>query len=297
MFSANTGRLGKWTEQFTRWKDRALLSPLPAVEWGRRERALAELFRFAPASMPGLRRLIEAFETDEELKAPQFEKLAPLAFGDPVLLEEGHLLQTLEKHFPDERTRTWLATCALWPELHYDLTLWLGHWLAQESGQPVATMTRLGDLLRLPWFATGEMPDPVRAVLLDWLRHHNPGLESRLRTALHALLEENAPPDDSAAWDDFSMRVAFNEWLITTDPQRKKELEDRIAKWIDDNNNPDFIVIRELQGKPGPFDSILPDSWKKRLYKGRLRTGFAAKCGKMHCVLSLPILVVAGLGL
>ena len=134
LFSATTGRLNKWTEQFARWKDRALLSPLSAADWGRRERALSELFRFAPASLPGLRRLLEAFEADEEQHAPQLEKLAALAIGEPVLLEEGDLLQTLEKHFPDEHTRTWIAACALWPELHYDLTLWIGHWLAQESG-------------------------------------------------------------------------------------------------------------------------------------------------------------------
>ncbi|MEO6037562.1 MAG: hypothetical protein ABIQ93_04050, partial [Saprospiraceae bacterium] len=147
LFSATTGRLARWTEQFSRWKDRGLLSPLPAADWGRRERSLGELFRFAPASLPGLQRLIEDFETDEELRTPQFGKLADLAFGPPVLLEEGDLLHTLAKHYPDERSRIWLAACALWPELHYDLTLWLGQWLSQESGQPVATMARLGDLL------------------------------------------------------------------------------------------------------------------------------------------------------
>lgn len=272
MFSASSGRLAKWTEQFARWKDRALLSPLPAGEWGRRERALAGLFRFAPASLPGIRLLLEAFDTEEgEIRMSNFDKLAALAPGDPVLLGEGDLLQTLEQHFPDDRTRTWLAACALWPELYYDLTLWLGQWLGRETGEPVATMARLNDLLRLPWLESGEMPDPVRAVLIDWLRRDKPGLENHLRSALHALLAENAPPEDSAAWDDFSMRVAFNEWLFTTSAERKKELEDYIARWIDKNGNPDFITMRELQGKPGPLDNLVPESWKKRLYKGGMR--------------------------
>jgi formylglycine-generating enzyme required for sulfatase activity len=295
MISATTGQLAKWTEQFGRWKDRALLSPLPAAEWGRRERTLAELFRFAPASLPGMRRLIEAFEADETLQAPQFEKLAALAIGDPVLLEDGDLLQTLEKHYPDELTRTWLAACALWPELQYDLTLWLGQWLDQESGQPVATMDRLGDLLRLPWFANGEMPDPVRALLIDWMRVTNPTLETRLRTALHSLLEENAPPDDSAAWDDFSMQVAFNEWQITTDPKRKKELEDQMARWIEKNGDPDFIVIRELKGKPGPLDSMLPDSWKQRFFKGKIPALGLRETWKDAIGFAFPLWAVVGL--
>lgn len=246
-FSTNTGGLAPWTKAFSKWKERALLSTLPAGEWGRRERALAELFRFAPASLSGLGSLIEAFEADTEQRAPQLDRLASLSTAVPVLLEGGDLLQTLEKHFPDPSTRTWLATCALWPELHYDLTLWLGQWLGQESGQPVATMQRFSDLLRLPWFANGEMPDYARAVLLDWLRQSSPSLESRIRTALHLMLEENAPPEDSAAWDDFDMRIAFNEWQITTDPKTKKALEEKIALWLE-QNEPDFIVVRELIG-------------------------------------------------
>jgi formylglycine-generating enzyme required for sulfatase activity len=297
MFSATTGRLAKWTESFGRWKDRALLSPLPFAEWGRRERALADLFRFTPATLPGIRRLIDAFEADEALGAAQFDKLAPLAFGDPILLEDGDLLLTLDKHFPDPLTRTWLAACALWPELHYDLTGWLGQWLTQETGQPVATMARLGDLLRLPWFATGEMPDPARAILIDWLRQTRPDLENHLRIALHSLLEDNAPPAGSAAWDDFAMRVAFNEWQFTTDPKRKKALEDQIARWIDRNGDPDFIVIRELTGKPGPLDSLLPDSWKKRLFKGKMPGLGLRDIWRDVLGLGLPVFICAAIAL
>jgi len=294
-FSTNTGGLAPWTKAFSKWKERALLSTLPAGEWGRRERALAELFRFAPASLSGLGSLIEAFEADTEQRAPQLDRLASLSTAAPVLLEGGDLLQTLEKHFPDPSTRTWLATCALWPELHYDLTLWLGQWLGQESGQPVATMQRFSDLLRLPWFANGEMPDYARAVLLDWLRQ-SPGLESRIRTALHLMLEENAPPEDSAAWDDFDMRIAFNEWQITTDPKTKKALEEKIALWLE-QNEPDFIVVRELIGQPGPLDSLLPDSWKKAFFKGR-RPGMGLReHWKDALRIVLPVLAVAAFAL
>ena len=297
MFNTATGKLAKWTAQFARWKERALLSPLAAAEWGRRERSLTELFRFAPASIEGMRKLIEAFDADEDQRLPRLDKLAALALGEPVLLEDGDLRQTLEKHYPDPLTRTWIAACAIWPELHYDLTLWLGHWLAQESGQPVATMARFGELLRLPWFANGEIPDAARAVLLDELHRTNPALENRLRMALHALLEANAPPAESAAWDDFAMRVAFNEWQFTTDPKIKKEREKQIADWITRNGNPDFITIRALKGKPGPLDSLLPDSWKKILYKGKLPGLGVQEWLKDTLRIALPIWVLAAAGL
>ncbi|MBX2893595.1 MAG: SUMF1/EgtB/PvdO family nonheme iron enzyme [Saprospiraceae bacterium] len=39
---------------------------------------------------------------------------------------------------------------------------------------------------------------------------------------------------------------------------------------MDQHGTPDFITVRELRGSPGPLDQLLPDSWKKRLFKGRL---------------------------
>ncbi len=270
LFSQTSGKLAKWTGQIARWKDRALLTPLPYAEWGRRERILNGFFRFAPASLNGMRRVLEDFESDTVAREVSLEKLAPLAPGEQVLLEDGDLIATLEKYYPDPITRRWLAVMAVWPELHYDLSLWLGHWLAQEFEQPVATMARFSNLLRLPWFARGEMPDPARADLIDWLRRDSPGLEDRLRKALYQLLEKNGPPGDSTAWDAYAMRLAFNEWMICSDPARKKELENRIAAWMDENPDVDFITVRELNGQPGPLDNLLPDAWKKRLFKGRL---------------------------
>lgn len=271
-FSAATGRLAPWTDLLARWKDRALLSTLPAADWGRRERSLGARFRFAPATVAGLRAVVELFESDDaEGRLPDPARMAPLAMPAPVALgEEGDLLHALETQLPDEDTRTWLAACALWPELHYDLTCWLGAWLAQETGRPLLSFARLADLLRLPWFATGEMPDPARAALLDWLRQTRPGLENRLREALHALLEQHGPPTDSAAWDDYGLHLAFNQWLTTTDPNTKKALEAQIARWMDEHGAPDFITVRELRGRPGPLDQLLPDAWKKRLFKGHL---------------------------
>jgi len=270
LFSGSTGRLMKWTETLERWKQRALLSPLPPGQWRRREDQLARLFQFAPATMLGLGRVITAFETDDaDTGAPDLTKMAALGGGDTIQLDaEGDLLQTLRAALPDATTRNWLACCALWPELHYDLTLWIGNWLEQESGVPVTSFERLNELLRLPWFSQGAMPDAVRVLLLNELRATEPTLEPRLRNALHQLLREQGPPTDSAAWDDFALRIAFNEWMIATDPKLKKALAERIAQYIDATGRTDFIMVQELKGPPGPLDNLLPDNLKKRFFKG-----------------------------
>ncbi|MDX2281332.1 MAG: formylglycine-generating enzyme family protein [Saprospiraceae bacterium] len=270
LFSGSTGRLMKWTETLERWKQRALLSPLPPGQWRRREDQLARLFQFAPATMLGLGRVITAFETDDaDTGAPDLAKMAALGGGDTIQLDaEGDLLQTLRTALPDETTRNWLACCALWPELHYDLTLWIGNWLEQESGVPVTSFERLSELLRLPWFSQGAMPDAARVLLLNELRATEPTLEPRLRNALHQLLRAQGPPTDSAAWDDFALRIAFNEWMIATDPKLKKALAERIAQYIDATGRTDFIMVQELKGPPGPLDNLLPDNLKKRFFKG-----------------------------
>lgn len=270
LFSPLSGRLARWTEQLLRWPHRALLSNLPAAQWGRRELSLAAYFRLAPVSLEGLRFVAEAFETDSDLRLPAPEQLKAMSAGDFIALEANDLLFSLQQQFPDPDTLCWLSACAIWPELHYDLTRWIGQWLAQESGRPVDTLQRLNDMLRLPWFAEGRIPDEARAELLQWLRSARPGMEESLRMALHALLEQNAPPEDSAAWEDFEMRVAFNEWMFADKLQRRRELEAKIAEWMQRNGNPDLLMVQALQGKAGPLDNLLPERWKKILYKNRL---------------------------
>ncbi|MEI6411602.1 MAG: formylglycine-generating enzyme family protein, partial [Bacteroidota bacterium] len=268
LFSGSTGRLMKWTETLERWKQRALLSPLPPGQWRRREDQLARLFQFAPATMPGLGRVIMAFET-ADAGTPDLAKMAAMGGGETIQLDaEGDVLQTLRSALPDVSTRNWLACCALWPELHYDLTLWIGNWLEQERGVPITSFERLNELLRLPWFSQGAMPDAARVLLLNELRATEPALELRLRNALHQLLREQGPPTDSAAWDDFALRIAFNEWMIATDPKLKKALAERIAQYIDATGRTDFIMVQELKGPPGLLDNLLPDNLKKRFFKG-----------------------------
>ena len=48
-----TGRPAKWTNLFTAWTDRAVLTPQPLHAWGRRERALCDQFLVLPGSLSG----------------------------------------------------------------------------------------------------------------------------------------------------------------------------------------------------------------------------------------------------
>lgn len=275
-FSPVTGKAAKWTERFQGWKQRALLTPLPSESWTVKEKELSELFQFAPATLQGIQDLLNIFDqNDDELKI-NFDELVRTVETIPIVLE-GSLIETLEKYFPDEGCRIWIAACAVYPELHYDLTLWIGQWLEQWPEQKgfsrIVTVKKLTGILRLPWFISGEMPPAVQLVLIEWLENRHPQLLKELHIALIKLLsiEKYQPPKESAAWDDFSMRLTLNEWQVANDKKQRKKLESQIADMVRRGIEPDFTALRLLnRPRENSLDFLVPKSWVKVLYKGKM---------------------------
>jgi hypothetical protein len=137
-----TGNLSKWAIQtFSAWSDRAILSTQALSAFGRRERNLQELFQVLPASFSGLRDVIELFDADEGKTPDLNPRRFPDAAQEPVQLIDNDLIKTLEFVAPggplgadDEKFIIhhssfiiWIAACAMYPELHWDLTLQLAH--------------------------------------------------------------------------------------------------------------------------------------------------------------------------
>src|SRR5512134_2681795 len=60
----------------------------------------------------------------------------------------------------------WLAACAVYPRLHWHLTIYLGMELARTQDQPPPDENVHLALARLPWFRKGSMPDDLRLRLI-----------------------------------------------------------------------------------------------------------------------------------
>ena len=108
----------------------------------------------------------------------------------------------------------WIAACADYPSLYNDLTYYLGQLLSTDEANLV-TVNNLTEISRLPWSVEGEMPPAVRLLLLNYLEEDRPSTLLLIRQGLHRLLDSNCPPEESAAYDDYRMTMAFNEWLFT----------------------------------------------------------------------------------
>lgn len=279
LLNAASGKLAKWVpEQLGGWKTKSLLSTLPTDEWGRRERQLDTFLTVLPASMQGLLLLVQRLNDGDidEGKVDYRSLVSDAARETVVLRADQSFIESLQEVYSDSKLK-WLAACSLYPALHWDLTLFLGKIVGEFLQEPLLSSTNLLSLSRLPWFANGAMPEPVRRELAEWLQAEHPGLHDHLRQAIIGLLDQaDLPPVGSAARRDLDFYRRQNDWLLTAPgtPERA-HLAEELAQRIANGEEPDTTIVRFME-QPGKNDLTLPQSWNERLYPGGF-PGFGLK--------------------
>ena len=200
-FSPLSGHIQPWVEQFSQWTFRALLVPerMVAANTDQRTRILQDSgFLILSATERGLSTAVDVLDGGEAERA-DLVRIGRLDSGDayPSLLS-GDDLRWLSD-FPPRPSQVsllvgqlraylgregfhWLAACAIYPELLWDLTVYLGHELKVLGRDE----QRLSLLLRLPWFRHGSMPDWLRERLMEVMP---PADREKVRGALWRLLE------------------------------------------------------------------------------------------------------------
>src|SRR5205814_352803 len=109
-----------------------------ASEQGRREPAVLDAARLHPGQLSQCGGNIEAAESVERIR----EEVGPDVF-------------------------LWLCACAIYPELHWDLTLHLASLPCMPEG--LVTEANLLRLIRLPWFRVGSVPEEIRSQFIEHL--------------------------------------------------------------------------------------------------------------------------------
>jgi len=196
LLSPRTGALEPWTDLFATWKERAVLTPEPAALWGYREQTLAQYFTVLPLSAEGLLAFSQSLESAVPAAAQSESDAAPLPIDlrlhaerwsdrEPPLPDQvNRVLSALRRHLGDAGY-LWFSACAVYPELHWELTLYLGYTLHDIEDRPLLQARRLLELARLPWFRNGVIPDWLRVRLIGDLPRAQ---ERTIRAALRALL-------------------------------------------------------------------------------------------------------------
>ncbi|MCP4702786.1 MAG: hypothetical protein GY862_38895 [Gammaproteobacteria bacterium] len=202
-----------WVERFHTWPERVLFTPEAPENWGFQENLLrGEDFLIVPISEAGIAALAE--RTNKQREAVLETGAAP---AYPCLLDEH---RWLERTAPDavavanmldqlreylgEAGYLWFNACAVYPELHWQLTLYIGYTLEDPALSSPRSLNpdRLALLVRLPWFRQGFMPDWLRRVLIDDL---SLAQEKQIRLALYNLLARVSP---DAPLEDFRLDIA-----------------------------------------------------------------------------------------
>jgi hypothetical protein len=242
-----------WAEGVKAWKRRTVFTPKPIDEWGPWEVSLARLFDGPPlrAHSASMLLLAELFERPDEIGAEGLRvgrsgaqwtwSSRPQRWLNPIAPDENALKRleselvryfTDDRGVPDEPAFWWLACCAIYPALRWDLTIYLGLKLRTPhpriiEGTSFYSEDRAIRLAMLPWFREGFMPDWLRRRLVSLLPK---ALQAQAVTVLRDLLER-AINCDGQVFDAMRLRVA-QDWpdRAASRPERDEIFIDALAK-------------------------------------------------------------------
>jgi formylglycine-generating enzyme required for sulfatase activity len=255
-----TGEPERWLESFAAWPRRALLTP--ELSSGYREQALASSdLRVLPATEEGLAAL--AAEAAPQANGQKPARPFPRAIlerprrwlerQEPKPEAADELIRQLREYL-DDAGWLWLAACAVYPALSWEITLYFG---VELLGRTDDFAARLLALVRLPWFRHGSMPDWLRLRLIE---SFTPEQEIAVRRAVETMLSS---PDEKG---EIELEIAepeaapgMLEWLkAKVDSWRRRE---NLAELI--NNQPeesplrDYVFLCFLSGqRPGRADRL-----------------------------------------
>jgi len=198
---ANGERMRRWVDQLRAWSEVALVMPVPAAQWGPRERALVRLgFRVVEATPRGIGELAQQFRTELPQERatpggalpPKFDQLFAadpyrwLGDRSPAPSEITSLITEIEAVL-GPYAFLYFAALAVFPSVHPKLALALGRVLSDGEGLPLLTENNLLLLCRMPWLRRGRIPDWLRLALVRNLATR-PQEAERVRSAWTVLL-------------------------------------------------------------------------------------------------------------
>lgn len=192
-----SGTPAEWIDLFDPWPNRALM---PLETKNNRAGIDAVLtssgFTVLPAGEPGMFAYIKQIQhgrfprtrfSDLGRRYPHILHENPDVWLDrhEPPREQVEALLTQLQVFLGKDGFDWLAACAVYPQIEYDLTVFLARQLQTEHNETLFNETTLKALAQLPWFKEGRMPDWLRERLLARMSRPR---ENEVRCLLHALL-------------------------------------------------------------------------------------------------------------
>jgi hypothetical protein len=287
LFNPVSGEMDGWTEALWRWPHLAVLTPRPREMWGFQE---AQIARHALV-MPALADSLVAFarhiagarlppRNPSYVIAPLPAELVerPMRWLEKNAPETDLVEDVLEsvRRFLGEDGYLWLSACAVYPEVHFNLTLYLGTNLRTAERQPLFNTERLTALFRLPWLKYAYIPDWLRLQLVTELSRER---NAEIREVLYRLWLSVA----SGSTKPVDFQIAHkNQTALST---LTKLIYRRLARQSSQNSPlRDYVFASVMLGRNlEPLSVRVPRIWReffqKRGLNGIRTVGETAELG------------------
>ncbi len=187
-----------------------------------------------PPSLPGLLSAGQSYQENHISKSNQIFSFFPkqllersslwTARNTPESTDILDLLNDLHL-FLGQDGFYWLCATAVYPELHWELTLLLGATLENNHGNILFSLDTLYRLLSLPWFRFGYQPNWLRHVLVDRL---SKGQEAAVRDVLSRLL--------LSAYSGEEFELVFSRKELHTNKRFLRKAMRKFARSVRENN-------------------------------------------------------------
>jgi hypothetical protein len=279
-FDPFSGKAYGWLEQFEQWTDRVVITPASPADWGYREDSLQERnFVIVPASTSGFE-LLTAWLNAGLITEPRRQGSRPfpeMALERPKRWLErfapnpkvaAQLIEQL-KQYLDNDGWLWLRACAVYPQITWELTLYLGTRLLGQSAKS-DWAERIIPLARLPWFRYGTMPDWFRSELIAQLTAEQ---ESKVRGVIAELLQHiltepevailleiaTSPVQEHHGWQ--RLRSKIKQWW------QRRNIYKMLQLQAEDSLLHDYVFLSFLTGKrPTRLEVQAPRWWRRVLF-------------------------------
>lgn len=241
------GNLREWIDQLAFWRDRAILTPdpiSPELSDALKKRGIA----ISPLGLDSLASLVTVFESQRYPAYWRAQRPLPEPLVDrptrwlgkipPPEEEIDKLLTDLKYEYLDEAGFYWLCALAVYPELRWEITIYLGKNLIDERGGALLEQNRLLRLARLPWLRHSYLPDWLRLRLIN-------RLDAQQNKSTRAVLADLFDPDKGAG--DFALEIARATPKSRLE-RLKKLVRARFRKARADSPERDYIFVKFLTG-------------------------------------------------
>lgn len=260
MYASNRSGSGGWKKTLESWQSKSFVTTVPVAEWGVEERKFTQETGLVAnvLSAEGLEALptalfAEGLVGQVPTSPPGALDVPPL----PALLRRDPERWILESE-PDEddwmELQTalvgylgisgwrWLCACAVYPVIEWDLTVAFGQVLKGADKQPLFTESRAARLSELPWMRAGEMPDWLRARLIDEIDH----IDREAVRELIARILEAVDREQKSGGETISLKFGYLQGREPDSDERFVDFVTRQPESMDDNALLATRKLREL---------------------------------------------------